>query len=75
MTTDDVNLGDYFVCVSPSGRETIYVVDRLNAETPQGLVMPRSVSGPGRTVYIHDELLAQPWWRPLEGSGVKDAGA
>lgn len=61
----ELKVGDRFTYVTPRGREIPYVVDKLNAETPQGQVMPRARSVAGSdVVYIHDELLAQDWWRP-----------
>lgn len=65
MRTEDVKVGDKFRYTTPSGRDIIYTVTALDQVTPQGVVMPVSVSSSGRPVYIHDELLAQEWWQPL----------
>lgn len=62
MLTSDVKMGDRFVYTAPSGREIVYVVDDLEAVTPQGRTMPRAVSR-SQVVFLHDELLAQSYWK------------
>lgn len=64
-STADVKVGDRFVYTTPSGREFVYTVTQLDAVTPQGQTMPRATSDGIADVFIHDELLAQDWWRPL----------
>lgn len=72
VKTTDVRLGDEFIYTTPTGREITYTVDALQAETRQGAVMPRSRSASGQVVFIHNELLAQEWWRPREVASDED---
>lgn len=67
MVTSDVKVGDKFIYTTPGGREIAFTVTELDALTPQRQRMPRAVPETGgRDVFIHDELLAQDWWRPVE---------